>query len=533
MCGQKVAAEALRNVFRGGGRNFLKISRLCGVICLLVLCGCRNSDNPHYVVGVSQCSDDAWRQRMNKELETELVFHPDITLRFRQADANSAVQCVQIDSFVSEQIDLLIVSPNEAAEVQSAVAHAYKSGIPVVVADRRVSGGDWTAFVGGDNQQVGCELGKWLLQCPRDTDDSLRVLEVAGLRGSTPSVARHEGMMSTIVSQPTIVVKTVYGQWFSDPAFELVDSLLVALYCPDVIVAQNDQMAIGAARACNKHGLSVPILGVDAIAGQGGGLEAILNGDIVASALYPSHGDMVLRVASDILHGRSYPRETRLPTMLIDMEKARVMQNMVELVDYELDIIHQLQSRITMLSSKQSLLRILIYTLIVMLLMLVAFAVGAYRVLCYRARVNKERAEHAALMQKQQEHLEQITAKLKQSEEFVPEEEVFLRRLQQLIEQYVDDPNLGVEMLSRELGMSRTALFRKTKAAIGQSPIELIHHVRLHKAQELLQKSDLTVQQVAYSVGFSTPSFFTKKYKEKFGVSPSDKSGRTKNKNDK
>lgn len=512
----------------------MRLTRLASLFFLMVLCGCRPSGGPHYVIGVSQCSDDAWRKQMNKELETEQIFHPDLSLRFRQAGANSAVQCAQIDSFIAEHIDLLIVSPNEAVEVQSAVARAYRAGIPVVVADRRVSGGEWTAFVGGDNHQVGCELGKWLLHHASSVGggkDSIRVLEVAGLRGSTPSVARHEGMMQTIASQPTIVVKTIFGGWVSKLAFEVVDSVLVALYRPDVIVAQNDQMAIGAARACNRHGLLVPILGVDAIAGRGGGLEAILDGDIVASALYPSHGDRVLKVAADILHGRPYERETHLPTMLIDREKAHVMQDMVELVDHELDNIRQLENRIVTLTSEQSLLRILIYTLIVLLLMLVVLGVGIYRVLRYRARVNKEREEHEALVRKQQEQLEHITAELKQTKETASEEEVFLHRLQQLIEQYMDSPDLGVEMLSRELGMSRTVLFRKTKTAIGQSPIELIHHVRLHKAHDLLQQTDLTVQQVAYSVGFSTPSFFAKKYKEKFGVAPSDKSARSKREN--
>lgn len=490
-------------------------------IAILLFTACQRQVEKPFVIGVSQCSDDAWRQRMNKELETELIFHPDLILHIRQAKASSAIQCAQIDSFIAEKIDLLIVSPNEAVEVQPAVARAYRAGIPVVIADRRVSGGEWTAFVGGDNQQVGRELGKWILNYPCGDKDSLRVLEVAGLRGSTPSVGRHGGMMETLAQDPKISVKTVSGRWFADPAFHAVDSVLITLYRPDVIVAQNDLMAIGAARACNRHGLKVPILGVDAIAGTGGGLEAILNGDITASALYPSRGDLVLKVAAQILHGEPYQRETHLATMLVDSEKAKAMQDMSELLADELGDIRQLQDRVQTLRSQHEMQRALTYMMVTLLILLLVVAVATYFIIRYRARIKKERAEHEELVRKQREQLEKITAELKQTKEHVPEEQRFMTQLTREIERALDSPDLGVDSLARTMGVSRTVLFRKTKNATGQSPIELIHHIRLHKANELLQKTDLTVQQVAYSVGFSTPGYFTKKYKEEFGCLPS------------
>jgi AraC-like DNA-binding protein len=100
-------------------------------------------------------------------------------------------------------------------------------------------------------------------------------------------------------------------------------------------------------------------------------------------------------------------------------------------------------------------------------------------------------------------------------------EEQFMQRLQNQIEKHLSDSELSIEMLSEELGISRTQLFRKTKAFTGVSPIELIRHVRLRKAQQLLRKTDSTIQQVAYEVGFSSPSYFTKCYKEFFGTNPS------------
>ena len=105
-------------------RKLLYVMTLC-----LLMTGC-NSRTPQYRIGVSQCLDDAWRQKMNYEMERELLLHPDMTLSRRIAYGSNELQCAQIDSFIKERVDLLIVSPNEAKQVQPAVTRAYRAGIP-------------------------------------------------------------------------------------------------------------------------------------------------------------------------------------------------------------------------------------------------------------------------------------------------------------------------------------------------------------------------------------------------------------------
>lgn len=92
---------------------------------------------------------------MNREMERERLLYPEMTLSTRIAHGSNELQCAQIDSFIRERVDLLIVSPNEAAQVRPAVTRAFRAGIPVIVADRRVEGDEWTAFIGGDNYCVG------------------------------------------------------------------------------------------------------------------------------------------------------------------------------------------------------------------------------------------------------------------------------------------------------------------------------------------------------------------------------------------
>ena len=129
----------------------------------LVLVAC-TARQPQFRIGVSQCLDDAWRQKMNYEMERELLLHPDMHLTHRIAYGRNERQCAQIDSFIRERVDLLIVSPNEAEEVKPAVTRAFRAGIPVIVADRRVTGDEWTAFIGGDNYKVGQLMAQWVIE---------------------------------------------------------------------------------------------------------------------------------------------------------------------------------------------------------------------------------------------------------------------------------------------------------------------------------------------------------------------------------
>ena len=136
---------------------------IVSIVTLCLLTTACSSRAPQYRIGVSQCLDDAWRQKMNYEMERELLLHPDMTLSRRIAYGSNELQCAQIDSFIRERVDLLIVSPNEAEQVKPAVTRAYRAGIPVIVADRRVTGDEWTAFIGGDNYKVGRLMAQWVI----------------------------------------------------------------------------------------------------------------------------------------------------------------------------------------------------------------------------------------------------------------------------------------------------------------------------------------------------------------------------------
>jgi len=478
-------------------------------ILLCILTGC-NTRQEQYRIGVSQCLDDAWRQKMNEEMARELLLHPEMTLSHRIAYGSNELQCAQIDSFISERVDLLIVSPNEAAAVQPAVSRAYRAGIPVVVADRRVPGDEWTAFIGGDNYKVGVLMAQWVNSIQKGKRLPLHVLEVAGLPGSTPATLRHQGMTDSLSTQVDVV--SVTGSWYKEDAYKVVCDYLSTHKDVDVIVAHNDLMAIGssdAARDSKGYGKgSVRIMGVDGIVL---GLQAIEDGIIECTATYSSRGDMVIETAAKILANESFVRDTVLETIMIDAYAARplLMQYGARRHDFETLKIVQKQSEMLWLQVQNGKTIFIISTVLVGILFLLVLVFLLYS----QRTINKEIKKEII------PQLEEVQEAIQLSRRDV----AFAERMKQIVDDHLNDPNLNVEFLGSELALSRTQIFRRVKTITGKGPLDYIRERRLLRADELLRTTDMTVQQVALELCFSSPGYFTKCYKEYFGHLPSER----------
>jgi ABC-type sugar transport system substrate-binding protein/AraC-like DNA-binding protein len=475
------------------------------LVLLLILTGC-NSRTPQYRIGVSQCLDDAWRQKMNYEMERELLLHPDMSLSRRIAYGSNELQCAQIDSFIKERVDLLIVSPNEAKQVQPAVTRAYRAGIPVIVADRRVPGDEWTAFIGGDNYKVGRLMAHWVTEkLGTSKAKPFVVLEVAGLPGSTPATLRHKGMMDGIeeaTPQAKIAIESVMGRWYQENAYEAVSAYLETHPLPDVIVAHNDLMAIGAAEAAG----GVPIMGVDGIQP---GLRAIVEGKITCSATYSSRGDMVIATAAQILHGEPFVRDTVLETTMIDASIAYPMLKQDEAITRDLETLHIVQTQSEIKWKQLRFDRFVLVLFVVFFFIL--FLITLSYIFIKQRKIQKE-IKHDIIPQ-----LENMQEAIQLSKK----DEAFAERLRQVVDDYLTDPNLTVEFLGSKLQLSRTQLFRRVKAVAGKGPLDYIRERRLIRADQLLHTTDMTIQQVALELCFSSPGYFTKCYKEYFGHLPS------------
>ncbi|ACT92847.1 substrate-binding domain-containing protein [Dyadobacter fermentans] len=320
---------------------------LIALLLLTLFAGCAGKQEDAYVIGFSQCTgDDEWRRAMLDGMQRELAFHNNTKLIFRDAHANSAVQVKQIEELLRNGIHLLIVSPNESDPLTPVIEKAYKQGVPVVVVDRRTSSPYYTAYVGGDNYQVGKTVGEYAAAL---LGGNGKMIEITGLPRSSPASDRHRGLVDALATRPSIRrVATLNGQWQKDIAKSELRKVLPRFPDLDLIFAQNEVMAMGAREVCNDifPDRKIRVIGVDGLPGQFGDIQMVYDGHITATALYPTGGEEAARVAMNILQKQPYQKENLLQTAIIDSSNVRMIKMQTDKMISQQNDIERQQARI-------------------------------------------------------------------------------------------------------------------------------------------------------------------------------------------
>ena len=723
-------------------RRLLYLTLITALICS----ACTNR-KPNYVIGVSQCTEDIWRDWQNSEMILESMLHDGVELRFKTARDDSKRQIEQIDSLVESGIQLLIVAPNQLASVTPAINRAYDKGIPVIVFERKTDSPKYTAFVSADNYEIGRIMGEYVAMRLKGKG---RVLEILGLKGSSPAEERHKGFTDALKGSDIEIVASLQSDWTEEKGYETVKNYTGSLEDIDLVFAHNDRSALGARRAfIEAKIIPLPLFcGIDGLPGKYGGIQMVRDGILDASYIYPTRGDQLLQLALDILDEKPYPKEIVLTSAIVTSENANVLMlesDMVsrqsqrlsrlkdmtdtymqqlgthrvisilagvlifllllmiigiyyhflqtarlndernkmerEKLDFYTQVSHELRTPLTLIQapleelteteegkkaspetralynmlrrntnqlielinkmldvqatgsldilatghqntvmapttpvlpavpleddgSKSDILivddnadirtllrRILqdryqvneaedgqqglelaneivpdlivsdvmmpvmnglefcqrvkdnIATSHIPVILLTARALSKHQVEGYEsgadayitkpfsadvllARIDnllKNRLRLKELFANEEEKkVEQAETPAKEPQQPQQKEDKFMTRFREYIEQHMSDSNLSVEAIGAELGLSRVQLYRKVKALTGQSPVELLRTVRLHKAHRLLQDSVKSISEVAYEVGFTSPSYFTKCFRDEFGASPSE-----------
>ena len=723
------------------------------IILLAIISSCSTGDKK-YRIGVSQCSDDIWRDKQNTELKMAAYFHDNVDLKFAAAYDSDERQIQQIDSLVNEGIDLLIVAPNQIATISPAIDRTFEKGIPVIVFERKTNSRKYTAYMGADNYEMGKLMGEYIATRLQGKG---KLMEVMGLKGSSPSIERHNGFRDALKDYPQLeVIATLQGDWTEPTAYKQVKewNLKYPDTNIDLVFGMNDRSAIGARKAFSETQKTLPLFcGIDGLPGENGGIQQVRDSLLEASYIYPTHGDQLLQLALDILDGKPYTKETSLVSALVTRDNARVLQLESEEVTRLSKNVEQLHltadSYLQQLAS-QRLFTLFSFAFIILLLML-AFAFYLYnrqkkRILSERQKLereqlnfytqvshelrtpltliegpltqlaetedlqnaSKETTNMLAIVRRNTRQLTQLINKMLEvqvggfqeasntktddsyvtkeistesapnileteqpqdtsvlivddnndireylrtilqekyqvfeaedgqkglvlAQEQVPDiiisdvmmpvmnglefcqnikmneitshipvilltaralnshqiegyksgadayitkpfqpdlllarignllrnrhllkdlwgtssnatkkedktattentllssegtrENAFISRFKKVVEERMTDSELSVETIGSELGLSRVQLYRKVKALTGSSPVDLLRKARLNKAQQLLQTTDLSVSEIAYQVGFTSPSYFTKCYKDEYGKVPGE-----------
>ena len=390
----------------------LRLHLLPVLLLSLVLGSCERS-KPRYRIGVSQCSDDAWRRQMNAEMQREATFSKDISLDIRCAHDDRVRQAAQIDSLLAEGVDLLIVSPSEEVALTPAVEAASRQGVPVVLVDRRVKTDAYTAFVGADNRAIGRDAATFMAARLSGRGS---VAEFAAPLASTAGSERHQGFVEGLKRTPGMhLMATVMTTWEGERIDRQVDSLVRAGQVPDFAFACNDRVGVKVHDAFKRLGHEVPVVGVDGLTSPGGGLEMVEKGRLAASLIYPTGGDKALILAQRILQGQPYKRETVLHSAVISSLTARIFRMQADEVNERTARIDSLNQQIDRFLSRSSLQNMLLVALCIIIVLIgVVLAVGL-RAYFATIRHNDELAQQKHKLEEQRDQLVQLSKELEES----------------------------------------------------------------------------------------------------------------------
>ncbi len=275
------------------------------------------------LVGFSQCNNaEPWRESMNRAARTEAAKHPQLELVFADARQDNARQVADVEGFLRQRVDLLIISPNEAKPLTRVVKQVFDAGIPVIVLDRKVEGDAYTCFIGADNRLIGREAGSFIAKLLNGRG---RIVEIKGLPGSTPAIDRSRGFREALASFPDIeIIHDPVADWLREKGKTQMEIALRAHEQIDLVYAHNDPMAIGAYLAARQVGRekNIRFIGIDALPGPEGGAQAVLDGKLEATFHYPNCGKEAVETALRILKGEPAPKTLTMPAATVTRENA-------------------------------------------------------------------------------------------------------------------------------------------------------------------------------------------------------------------
>lgn len=418
--------------------------------------------------------------------------------------------------------------------------------------------------MGADNYKIGRLMGEYAVSRLGKRGN---VVEISGERTSPPAMERHRGFTDALKSHPNIhIVGHEEGDWKEASGEKAMERIIRKLekedpnFMIDLVFGGNDRMALGARKAIdcyakthtnsaishNKAGILY--FGIDAVPGIGGGMEMVENGKLTASAIYPTQGGKLIDLALKILKGKPYQKYNDMETSIVTRDNAKVLLLQYKEVEHQDQNIKMMYAKVDNIIAKLNAQTTLLVTFICIFFVIGLFlviVVRAYRtknhlykelqkkteeLYCEKGIVERQRDE----LEEQRDQLLDATSKEEEEEQtdvsadtdMATDDEIpksdFMNRFLKVLDTRFSDPTLSVEEIGQELGMSRVQLYRKTKTLTGKTPVEIIRIERLRRARHLLEDESLSIAEVAYRIGFSAPSYFTKCYREYYGVAPSD-----------
>ncbi len=338
----------------------------------LSLISCKEKQGDKIKVGFSQAmTTDDWRKQMNSSIKIEASLRPEVDLTIKDANNNVSRQIEDIERFISNKVDVIIVSPIESKPLTAVVEKSIRAGIPVLVVDRKIDGENYTAYLGADNIEIGRIAARYIIS---HSKGSGKIVEITGASGSSPAYERTLGFNQIINENKRFsIVKTIQGDWEKESVKSPLKTILQQNPDIEYVFAHNDRMALSAWETAKNLGSEkkIKFIGVDALNTVNGGIELITSGVLDGSILYPTGGNEALKLALKIHNKESISKNNILNTIVIDKNNAEIIKNQMDKVDQQQLVIESQQGAINIqekeYASQNNLVRLLSFFLVIIL----------------------------------------------------------------------------------------------------------------------------------------------------------------------
>ncbi|MBQ7683934.1 MAG: substrate-binding domain-containing protein [Bacteroidaceae bacterium] len=515
----------------------MSVKNLLLIIVASLLSGCMQPSR--YKVAVLMTFNDEWTAQMEQIMGYEADQYPDIELAVytQNVDDTPAKKIRLLDSLLHTDVSLLAVG-SDYPELEAGIAKAHSRGIPVAVMGPYGHPEDVEMRVNIDDVQMAADMGRYVVSLLKQGG---HILEVTGPIQLPYARRRYEGFHAVFDTCSHIRLTTVHADYSLADARRKVAALIPDLEEPvDLVVGYNDRLALGARQALlaspKTRDWKVRYTGVDCLINDSIGLGRVEDGTLTASMLWGTGGEILIRTAVKLLQGKPYEREIVPVSGLVTRENTRIIRSEWQKTVEKAQLMRQANA--TLKQQKERATRLSMALVILVLLTLAGLYL--YRLNMKYNRVllakNQELQKEKERVEMQRDQLEQERERLLElqikaetpTDENVQAEkddagnQAFRKRLNEIIEQNLDNEELTVEMIGEQMRLGRVQLYRRTKAACGMSPNEYLRATRLNHAHHLLQTTTMNVSEVSYAVGYSSPRYFAKCYKNQFGCNPSE-----------
>lgn len=313
----------------------MKIRLMALTVALTVgLSACRGGSTQNkFFVAFSQCNNaEPYRAAQNQLMEKLFKEKGDVQLVIADAQQDNSKQIAQIETFIRQKPNLLIVAPNERAPLTDVMGRAMAAGIPVICLERDIMQDNYTTFIGADNLSIGKMAGQFIIDALTHKYGKPRgkIVEMRGLLGVEAEMERYNGAHDVLKNYPEVkVVHEAVADWLQDNARARMLEILRAQPEIDMVYGHNDPMAVGAYLASRELGREkqIQFIGVDGLGGSAGGIKKVMDGVLVSTFYYPLCVDKAVEVGEQILHDPSFHPDKKyiLQPKLITAENAGEM----------------------------------------------------------------------------------------------------------------------------------------------------------------------------------------------------------------